>query len=85
MDIYLRSQIICEKIFLGWTLSGTIIIPGLLMSEHTTSTLAALLRQCANPDGDTMHVSRAAATDILKKRLYNVVSEMEKEYSVFIH
>ncbi|XP_011155443.1 divergent protein kinase domain 1C isoform X3 [Solenopsis invicta] len=76
-------QIICEKIFLGWTLSGTIIIPGLLMSEHTTSTLAVLLRQCANPTGDTMHLPRAAASDSLQKRLHNMLSEMEQEYSAF--
>ncbi|XP_020292773.1 protein FAM69C isoform X2 [Pseudomyrmex gracilis] len=77
-------QIVCEKIFLGWTLSGTIIIPGLLMSEHTTSTLAVLLRQCANPDGDTTHLPRAAASDSLKIRLHNMLKEMEKEYSVFV-
>lgn len=77
-------QIICEKIFLGWTLSGTIIIPGLLMSQHTTSTLAVLLRQCANPDSDTTHLPRAAATDSLKKRLYNMLSEMEQEYAAFV-
>ncbi|TGZ32443.1 divergent protein kinase domain 1C isoform X1 [Temnothorax longispinosus] len=77
-------QIICEKIFLGWTLSGTIIIPGLLMSEHTTSTLAVLLRQCANPDGGTTHLPRAAAPDSLQKRLYNMLNEMEQEYSAFV-
>lgn len=77
-------QIVCEKIFLGWTFSGRIIIPGLLMSEHTTSALAALLRQCANPAGDVTHVSRAAATDSLKKGLYSMLSEMEQEYAAFV-
>ncbi|XP_012231153.1 divergent protein kinase domain 1C isoform X2 [Linepithema humile] len=77
-------QIICEKIFLGWTLSGTIIIPGLLMSVHTTSTLAVFLRQCANPDGDTTRLPRAAAPESLKKRLYNMLNEMEHEYSAFV-
>lgn len=82
MNVFL--QIICEKIFLGWTLSGTIIIPGLLMSMHTTSTLAVLLRQCANPDGDTTRLPRAAAPENLKKRMYNMLSEMEQEYSAFV-
>jgi len=54
------------------------------MSEHTTSTLAVLLRQCANPDGNTAHLPRAAAPDNLQKRLYNMLSEMEQEYSVFV-
>ncbi|XP_076298081.1 divergent protein kinase domain 1C isoform X2 [Lasioglossum baleicum] len=72
-------QIVCEKIFLGWTLSGTIIIPGLLMSEHTTSTLAVMLRQCANPAGDIGHLPRAAVPDNLKTRLYNMLHDMEQE------
>ncbi|XP_048506150.1 divergent protein kinase domain 1C [Athalia rosae] len=74
-------QVICEKIFLGWTLSGTIIIPGLLMSQHTTSTLAVMLRQCANPAGDLTHLPRAAVPDSLKSRLYNMLSEMEQRFS----
>ncbi|XP_011331765.1 protein FAM69C isoform X2 [Ooceraea biroi] len=77
-------QIICEKIFLGWTLSGTIIIPGLLMSQHTTSTLAVLLQQCAKPNINQMHLPRAMAPNKLKKRLYNMLSEMEQEYSAFV-
>ncbi|CAL7935312.1 unnamed protein product [Xylocopa violacea] len=77
-------QVICEKIFLGWTLSGTIIIPGLLMSEHTTSTLAVLLRQCANPAGDIEHLPRAAVPDNLKTRLYNMLHEMEQEVSASV-
>ncbi|XP_043266489.1 divergent protein kinase domain 1C [Venturia canescens] len=74
-------QIVCEKIFLGWTLSGTIIIPGLLMSEHTSSSLAVLLRQCANPAGESNRLPRAAVTDAAKTRLYNMLSEMEQETS----
>ncbi|CAD1476837.1 unnamed protein product [Heterotrigona itama] len=77
-------QIVCEKIFLGWTLSGTIIIPGLLMSEHTTSTLAVLLRQCANPAGDIEHLPRAAVPDNLKTRLYNMLHEMEQEVAASV-
>ncbi|XP_033212023.1 divergent protein kinase domain 1C isoform X2 [Belonocnema kinseyi] len=74
-------QIICEKIFLGWTLSGTIIIPGLLMSEHTSSSLAVLLRQCANPTGEHGQLARAAAPENLKSRLYNMINEVERELS----
>lgn len=74
-------QVICEKIFLGWTLSGTIIIPGLLMSEHTTGTLAVLLRQCANPSGDLQNLPRAAAPDKLRTRLHNMLREMEQKVS----
>ncbi|XP_011135703.1 protein FAM69C isoform X2 [Harpegnathos saltator] len=76
-------QIVCEKIFLGWTLSGAMIIPGLLMSEHTTCSLAVLLRQCANPHSDT-NLPRAAASENVKKRLYNMLSEMEQEYSALV-
>ncbi|KAG8244507.1 Family with sequence similarity 69 member C [Homalodisca vitripennis] len=43
-------QIVCEKIFLGWTVSGSVIMPGLLMAPQTPSTLASLLRQCADSD-----------------------------------
>ncbi|KAJ8973756.1 hypothetical protein NQ317_018344 [Molorchus minor] len=43
-------QIVCEKIFLGWRISNTVIVPGLLMSQHTPSELASVLRQCANPE-----------------------------------
>lgn len=54
------------------------------MSVHTSSSLAVLLRQCANPNGDTTHLPRAAASESLKKRLYNMLSEMEQEYSTFV-
>ncbi|XP_051174862.1 divergent protein kinase domain 1C isoform X2 [Leptopilina boulardi] len=74
-------QIVCEKIFLGWTISGTIIIPGLLMSEHTSDSLAILLRQCANPNGDMSQLARAAASENVKSRLYNILSEMDKKLS----
>lgn len=80
----IQFQIVCEKIFLGWTLSGTLIIPGLLMSEHTTSSLAVLLRQCANPAGDIEHLPRAAVPDNLKMRLYNMLHEMEQEVAASV-
>ncbi|XP_011313792.1 protein FAM69C [Fopius arisanus] len=74
-------QIICEKIFLGWTLSGTIIIPGLLMSRRTPASLAVLLRQCANPHGDTVHLPRASVPADIRSRLYDMLTEMERQYS----
>lgn len=70
-------QIVCEKIFLGWRLSNTVIVPGLLMSQHTPSDLASLLRQCANPDSEDGK-PRAVPENDLKKRLYNVLSEIEQ-------
>lgn len=71
-------QVVCEKIFLGWTLSGSIILPGLLMSSHTGSSLAVLLRQCANPSGDPTKLPRAKVPASLKSRLYNTLSEMDQ-------
>lgn len=70
-------QIVCEKIFLGWRMSNTILIPGLLMSQHTPSDLAALLRQCANPDIE-IGKPRTTPTEDLRKRLYNMLIEMEQ-------
>lgn len=69
-------QIVCEKIFLGWRLSNTILVPGLLMSQHTPSELAAILRQCSNPDG-VAGKSRRIPDDELRKRLFSLLFEME--------
>ncbi|XP_043483605.1 divergent protein kinase domain 1C-like isoform X2 [Leptopilina heterotoma] len=74
-------QLICEKIFLDWPISRLIISPGLLMSKHTNDSLAILLRQCANPNGDMSQLSRVAAPENLKLRLYNILSDMDKELS----
>ncbi|XP_067002773.2 divergent protein kinase domain 1C [Anabrus simplex] len=73
-------QVVCEKLFLGWTLSGTVILPGLLMSQHTPSSLASLLRQCANPDSDAGS-SRAATPDDIRHRLYTTITEMDQMLS----
>ncbi|CAH2002748.1 unnamed protein product [Acanthoscelides obtectus] len=70
-------QIVCEKIFLGWRMSNTIIVPGLLMSQHTPSDLATILRQCANPLNEPGK-SRDVPEEDVKKRLYNVISEIEQ-------
>lgn len=70
-------QVVCEKIFLGWRLSNTVLVPGLLMSQHTPSELASILRQCAHPQGETGK-ARSSPDDEVKKRLYNTVIEMEQ-------
>ncbi|CAH0546950.1 unnamed protein product [Brassicogethes aeneus] len=70
-------QIVCEKIFLGWRMSKSVIVPGLLMSQHTPSELAYILRQCANPENDQSK-ARTSPKDEVKKRLYNVLSEIEQ-------
>lgn len=70
-------QIVCEKIFLGWRFSNTVIVPGLLISQHTPSELASLLRQCANPEG-IEGKPRTSPDEELKKRLYTVLSEIEQ-------
>ncbi|CAG9858548.1 unnamed protein product [Phyllotreta striolata] len=70
-------QIVCEKIFLGWKMANTILVPGLLMSQHTPSELASLLRQCANPDSEEGKPRTIPDLDI-KKRLYSALSEIEQ-------
>lgn len=76
-------QIVCEKIFLGWRMSTTVIVPGLLMSQHTPSELASLLRQCANPEG-VDGKPRASPEEELKKRLYTVISGIEQAISSYL-
>lgn len=73
-------QIVCEKLFLGWTMSNKMIIPGLLMSQHTPSSLATLLRQCANPESEASK-PREAANEDTKQRLYNIIVEIESSIS----
>ncbi|KAL0271530.1 UNVERIFIED_CONTAM: hypothetical protein PYX00_008594 [Menopon gallinae] len=62
-------QVICEKIFVGWTMSGKVIVPGLLMSEHTPASLATLLRLCAEN-------GRAPVPEDVRQRLYTTLTEM---------
>lgn len=71
-------QIICEKIFLGWRLSNTVIVPGLLMSQHTPSELASVLRRCANPENEDSGQPRSVPDDEIKKRLFNVLVDVEE-------
>lgn len=79
-------QVVCEKIFLGWILSGTVVIPGLLMSQKTPPSLAALLRMCANPDNQIGSVSRSAVHQDTQRRLYATLTEMQFMYenNVFV-
>ncbi|KOB72771.1 Uncharacterized protein OBRU01_11912 [Operophtera brumata] len=63
-------QIVCEKIFLGWMLSGRIMISGLLMGSRTPAILVEILEECANPFSEN-GTPRAQATKEIRKRLYN--------------
>lgn len=75
-----NMQIVCEKLFLGWTMRNKMIIPGLLMSQHTPSSLATILRQCANPENEA-DKPRGATNEEIKQRLYNIVVEIESSVS----
>lgn len=75
-------QIVCEKLFVGWTMSGTVVVPGLLMSPQTSSALSALLRLCSNPDSETNDLARSPASSHTKRRLYLMLSEMYSSLSL---
>ncbi|XP_022194658.1 divergent protein kinase domain 1C isoform X2 [Nilaparvata lugens] len=66
-------QVVCEKIFLGWQISGPLIMPGLLNSQHTPTQLSSLLRQCADPD-PSPHPS-------VHQRLTTTLAEIDKMLS----
>lgn len=63
-------QIVCEKIFLGWMMSGKIMVSGLLMGPRTPAVLIEILENCANPFNEN-GIPRAQATKEVRKRLYN--------------
>lgn len=65
-------QIVCERIFLGWVMSGKVMVPGLLMGPHTPHVLIELLEECANPAGET-GMPRAMATKEIGKRLHDLL------------
>lgn len=65
-------QIVCERIFLGWVMSGKVMVPGLLMGPHAPHVLIELLEECANPAGDT-GMPRAPATKEIGKRLHDLL------------
>ncbi|KAK9502566.1 hypothetical protein O3M35_011317 [Rhynocoris fuscipes] len=64
-------QIICEKIFVGWSLPGRLLVPGLLMSVHTPMALASLLRQCAH-DTHSQEI-----TALVANRLSDTLAEID--------
>lgn len=70
-------QIVCEKIFLGWKMSNTVLVPGLLLSQHTPSELASAMRQCANPESE-IGKPRFSPDEELKKHIYNILVEIEQ-------
>lgn len=70
-------QIICEKIFLGWRLSGKVLIPGLLISPHTPAELAGILRQCGDRE-NLMKTSQWTSNSEIRKRLYRVLIDIEQ-------
>lgn len=65
-------QIVCERVFLGWVMSGKVMVPGLLMGPHTPHVLIELLEECANPAGET-ETPRAPATKEIRKRLRDLL------------
>lgn len=65
-------QIVCERIFLGWFMSGKVMVPGLLMGPHTPHVLIQLLEECANPAGET-GTPRAPASKEIGKRLHDLL------------
>ncbi|KAL3285390.1 hypothetical protein HHI36_019495 [Cryptolaemus montrouzieri] len=70
-------QVVCEKLFLGWRRSNTVIVPGLLMSQHTPSDLAAVLRECANPRHE-IGGPRRSPEESVTKRMYELIVEIEQ-------
>lgn len=75
-------QVVCEKIFLGWTLTGNIIMPGLLMTSYTPSPLVSLLRQCADRDTDGIDKIYPTPSEDIKERLTATLIEIDKILSV---
>ncbi|XP_059054131.1 divergent protein kinase domain 1C [Achroia grisella] len=69
-------QIVCERIFLGWVMSGRVMVPGLLLGPRTPRVLIELLELCANPAGES-GMSRAPATKEIRKRLYNLLINLK--------
>lgn len=68
-------QIVCERIFLGWVMSGRVMVPGLLLGPRTPRVLTELLEKCANPSSEN-GTPRAQASVEIKKRLYNLLTHL---------
>ncbi|XP_031768745.2 divergent protein kinase domain 1C [Galleria mellonella] len=69
-------QIVCERIFLGWVMSGRVMVPGLLLGPRTPRVLIELLELCANPTSE-LGISRAPASKEIRKRLYNLLINLK--------
>lgn len=72
-------QVVCEKLFLGWRRSNTVIVPGLLLSQHTPSDLAAVLRECSNPEHE-MGIPRNGPNENVIKRMVELIVEIEQTF-----
>ncbi|KAK5642543.1 hypothetical protein RI129_008710 [Pyrocoelia pectoralis] len=70
-------QVVCEKIFLGWRMSSTILLPGLLLSKHAPDELMVALRHCGNPENEDK-IPRGAASEDVRKQIYNILVEIDQ-------
>lgn len=77
-------QIICEKIFLGWRIPNTILLPGLLLSKYAPAELMVALRQCANPENEINTIPRSAANEDMRKELYTMLVDIEQNLNTEI-
>ncbi|XP_049873955.1 divergent protein kinase domain 1C isoform X2 [Pectinophora gossypiella] len=68
-------QIVCERIFLGWVMSGRVMVPGLLLGPRAPRVLVELLELCANPANER-GTPRSPATKEIRKRLYDLLVHM---------
>ncbi|XP_063382444.1 divergent protein kinase domain 1C [Cydia fagiglandana] len=68
-------QIVCEKIFLGWVLSGRVMVPGLLLGPRSPRVLIDVLELCANPDVES-GTPRAPASKEIRDRLHKLLSHL---------
>lgn len=73
-------QIVCEKVFLGWTMSRKFLIPGLLVSNHSPGYLTHILEQCANPINESK-LPRAKASNDMHERVSKVLKHLFHELS----
>uniref|UniRef100_A0A0A9W7Z0 Protein FAM69C n=3 Tax=Lygus hesperus TaxID=30085 RepID=A0A0A9W7Z0_LYGHE len=77
-------QVICEKIFLGWSTPDRIITPGLLMTVHTPHSIIALVRQCAQPPFPNDDLDeRAEIVRSVSKRLDDALTELDNSLEAY--
>lgn len=68
-------QIVCERIFLGWVMSGRVMVGGLLFSPKAPPVLIEVLDKCANPS-DEGSTPRSRATKDIRNRLYKLLTHL---------